>query len=572
MLRSLFSITKERLIFIIPSIVVIAVFAGSIFFFLLPRVRELGIQQKKTEIRNLVDLPLRICAWYESRAASGTMDGEEARRKAAEVIESLRYGEDNKDYFWIVNTEPLLVMHPYREELEGQPVGGYTDKEGNQVFAEMVDTVRERGSGFVTYYWQVRDEEEETGRKLSFVSVFEPWGWIIGTGMYLGEFDRELALMTRSMLFVLLAVALLIAGILGFMVRSGIAVQQGRRFVADELAKSRYYYRQLVELMEEGIAVQDSGGRFTYVNRQFCSMLGYTAQELLHAPVIDFLDEASREVYRRELQEHREGRVRSYNAEWKTADGSRLATIVSPRVLQDGQGRYDGSFAVITNITELTYSEEELSSLLQEKTVLLKEIHHRVKNNLQVIASLFNLQFQNTQDETTKHVLYDSQLRIQTISRVHEFLYESENLRDIDMRAFLEQLVLDVQAVYSSSGSSEISFDLAVDTILLPVDKAVPIGLIMNELVSNALKHAFPPDYVPASGKKVTLFLHAAEHGVVFGVDDNGRGLPPDILQRRSVTLGVELINVLTEQLRGAISFGKGSAGSGSRVEIRLSA
>lgn len=550
----------------------IVIFTVSLFLFFLPQVRDIGIQQKKREIRNLVELPLRICAWYERQAAMGAIDRQEARQKAAEAIRNLQYGSEDKDYFWIVSSEPVLLMHPYREELEGQDVSGYTDTKGNRVFMEMVETVKEDGSGFVTYYWQVRDQREETGRKLSYVSSFEPWGWIIGTGMYIGEFDRQMARITRSMLYVSLAVLLLIAAILLFLTRRGLAVQNGKRAVAAELKRSRYYYQQLVELMEEGIAVQDAEGRFTYLNQQFCSMLGYPAHELLRRPVEEVLEDESRDVYRREVQRHMQGKAIAYKAEWKTADSSRLITIVSPRVLPDSNGNYNGSFAVITNITNLQNTEEELTSLLQEKNVLLKEIHHRVKNNLQVIASLFNLQFQNVQDESTKHVLYDSQLRIQTIARVHEFLYESENLRDIDMQAFLEQLVLDVQTVYSGSSAEEISVDFDAATVFMPVDKAVPIGLIMNELFSNALKHAFPSELSPSPKKKITLFLHSTASGIRFGVDDNGRGLPQDIRQRRSATLGIELINVLTEQLHGDISFTTGTEGKGSKIEIRLSA
>jgi two-component sensor histidine kinase len=169
-------------------------------------------------------------------------------------------------------------------------------------------------------------------------------------------------------------------------------------------------------------------------------------------------------------------------------------------------------------------------------------------------------------------MLHESQLRIQTISRVHEFLYESENLRDIDMQRFLEELVLDIQAVYYEPRVAEINFEIAAEPLALPVDRAVPVGLIMNELVTNAIKHAFPPDLPTNGEKRITLFLRKEASGVSFGISDNGIGIPQEILTRQSLTLGFELIKVLTQQLQGEISVRPGEAGRGSRVEVSLSA
>jgi PAS domain S-box-containing protein len=564
--------------FIIPSVVAIAAFTFSIFFFFLPRVREIGIQQEREAIKELVQLPLNVCACYRRQAQSGVLSEEQAREKAAEVIRGLKYGTRQKDYFWILDTQPVLIMHPYRLELEGQNVADYRDREGNPVFMEMVETVEEQGSGFVTYHWQVREQEEEIGRKLSYVAHFEPWDWIIGTGMYLGEITDELAQITRSMLYVSLTVIAFIAGLLFFLTRQGISVQKGKDNVTAELARSKYYYRQLVELMQEGIGVQDTEGRFTFVNQQLCTMLGYTPEEIIGKKVTDFLREESRDTFLRHASRHREnkhGPSSAYRMEWETKNGTRLTTIVSPRILYNADNEYSGSFAVITNITDLQTTEEELTSLLQEKTVLLKEIHHRVKNNLQVIASLFNLQFQNAEDDRTKSVLYESQLRIQTISRVHEFLYQSENLKDIDMKHFLEQLVLDIKAVYYEHRQLDIDFTMDIDQLSLSVDKAVPVGLIMNELVSNAVKHAFPRADEGSSGterKMVMLFLRNEAYGITFGVADNGRGFPENYSSARSPTLGLELITILTEQLNGDMAVRKGLAHSGSTIEIRIPA
>ena len=268
------------------------------------------------------------------------------------------------------------------------------------------------------------------------------------------------------------------------------------------------------------------------------------------------------------MDKRKSGKEFIYTIEWKTRDGGKIAAVVSPRILYDAQGNPAGSFAVITDVTELKRAEEELRALLQEKTVMLKEIHHRVKNNLQLISSLFSLQYQNISDSDTRNMLYDSQSRIQTMSRIHEFLYQSNNFRDIEMKDFLEQLVFDIETVYLADGKRTITFCIDADTVELSVDRAVPCGLIMNELVSNAVKHAFPLMEAGLEEKRIVLFFKQYGDTIHFGVEDNGKGLPAKARNNGERTLGLELVTVLTEQLRGTITFGSGENGSGSRVEV----
>lgn len=571
-----------RLQFIIPSVLAIAAFSLSLFFFFLPRAREIAVNRKKESITELVELPLHICSSFAEKARSGILDEQEAKRRAAELIREMTYGEG--DYFWIVDTRPVLIMHPYRPELEGEDVSGYRDINGTAVFMEMKEIAEKSGGGFVTYNWQVRGERNDTGRKLSYVAVFEEWDWIIGTGMYLGELDSELDAMTHSMYLVSLAIIFPIVFLILFLGRQGIRVQKRESTAIAELEKSRMKYQQLVELMHEGIAMQNTEGRLILVNRQFCSMLGYRREEILGKRSVDFISDTSRQAFLAEMEKRKQGDESSYEAEWKTKSGERLVTIVSPRILYDSSGTSTGSFAVITDITERMKAQESMSALLREKTILMKEIHHRVKNNLQMISSLFHLQYQNAEDEKSAQILYDSQLRIQTITRVHEFLYQSDNLRDVEMHDFLEQLVYDVTAssevgTGEEGADGEIEFITDVDPLLLSVNRAIPCGLIMNELLTNSVKHAFSPEDGQSTTqgqgqekKRIALFFHREGDAIRFGVEDNGKGIPGDCAESSSQTLGLELVSILTEQLEGENSFRKGEGGRGCRAEVHISA
>ena len=569
------SIVRDRLKLIVPSLLTIIAFVASLFFFFIPRVEDITIEQEREAIRELVSLPLQICSSLAARAEAGEIGQEEARSRAAELIRDMRYGVENKDYFWILDTRPVLLMHPYRSDLEGTDVSDYRDRNGTAVFMEMKEVAEEEGAGYVAYNWQLRDEAKEIGQKLSYVSFFEEWDWIIGTGIYLGEVEAEIAGITRSMIWVSLAVTLGISLMLLSLIRQGFVLQEKKNAAAAELFKSKLQYQQLIELMHEGFAMQDTEGRFSFVNRRFCTMLGYREEEILHKRVADFISDEYRPTFEENMERRKEGGEEGgeapYRVEWKTKGGERLVTLVSPRLYYDAEGTHTGSFAVFTDITDMQRAEEKLTALLQEKTVLLKEVHHRVKNNLQLISSLFSLQYLNTSDEITGSILQDSQMRIQTITRVHEFLYQSESLKDIDIREFLEQLILDISAAFDTATSGEIRFVTEVEALILPLDKAIPCGLIMNELVSNAVKHAFPPGLPLEQDKRVVLFLQKENGSICFGVEDNGRGFPDDFRSRPSRNLGMELVTILTEQLNGEISFQQPVSHGGSKVEIRIS-
>lgn len=199
-------------------------------------------------------------------------------------------------------------------------------------------------------------------------------------------------------------------------------------------------------------------------------------------------------------------------------------------------------------LSERKQAEEELKKSLDEKEVLLKEIHHRVKNNLNVVASLLNLQHSRIETvEQAKEALLSSQNRVQSMSRVHESLYESSDLSSIDIERYISSLIDDLVHLYDTSG--RVSYELDIDELHLDINRAVPFGLILNEVVTNALVHAFPGE----KGGVLRIELHLGSNGAVYTrVTDDGVGLPEQYDEEElSDSLGLELITILTEQLGG---------------------
>jgi PAS domain S-box-containing protein len=300
-------------------------------------------------------------------------------------------------------------------------------------------------------------------------------------------------------------------------------------------------------------------------------MIGYSKDELIGRPLAGFISEEQLGSFLAEMDKRREGKDPVYRTEWIKKDGGIVYTNVSPRILYNENNEPNGSYAVVTDISGLKLAEDELRGLLQEKTILLKEIHHRVKNNLQLISSLFNLQLQNSEDREVKNLLSASQSRILTMCRIHEFLYQSENFREVEMKGFLEHLVYDIQSIFLENDGAAIDFSIHADVTNLTVNRAVPCGLIMNELISNAVKHAVLPEKENQQKPKISVFLFKEKDVICFGVEDDGTGVFSASRHSEKTGTGMRLITVLTDQLGGGIEFKKGNKGRGNRIEITIS-
>ena len=319
------------------------------------------------------------------------------------------------------------------------------------------------------------------------------------------------------------------------------------------LRESEELFRNIFENTVIGLYRTTPSGQILMANPTLVHMLGYTSfEELAQRNLEDegFELEYSRQKFKERMEQ--DGEIIGLESHWVKRDGTSLFVRENARAVRDDRGHivyYEGT---VEDVTDRKKAEEKLKASLQEKEVLLREIHHRVKNNLQVILSLLNLQATYVKDNLYKEMLKESRNRIRSMALIHERLYHSENVASINSREYIRKLVYEVAQSYGMC-DDKISFILDVEDISLGIDAAIPCGLIINELVSNSLKHAFGD-----GNGEITVGLHSVNGSIELTVKDNGVGLPDNINIKDCESLGLRLVTILAEdQLEGTIELVK---------------
>lgn len=224
--------------------------------------------------------------------------------------------------------------------------------------------------------------------------------------------------------------------------------------------------------------------------------------------------------------------------------------LVTASPIKDNTGKLLGSVHIARNITERKKMEEQIKKSLEEREMLIKEIYHRVKNNLMVISSLLNLQARYIKDKKTQDIFKESQNRARSMALIHEKLYQAANLKEIDFGDYVQKLSLELFRTYSDK-SRNINLDFEVENHQLDINTAVPLGLIVNELISNSLKHAFMDN---EKGRIIVKFVKENEK-YIFEVSDDGMGLPENFDIEKNDSLGLRLVISLVDQISGELDY-----------------
>ncbi len=317
------------------------------------------------------------------------------------------------------------------------------------------------------------------------------------------------------------------------------------------LVSSERKYRNLVEASKDLIWRIDPDGNFNFVNSASEKILGFSPDELIGT---SFVPHIHPEKVEETVQIH-SGVIHgksydNFDLTMIRKDGSYRYLSAKAYPMRDVDGNIVGCTGTASDITHILEYQQQLEVSLKEKEVLIKEIHHRVKNNLAVISGLFALQAMSMDDENVVQIFNESQARIQSIATIHEKLYQTNLFTSIEMKSYLKDLLADIQKTFKNTGK-EIDIILKGDEVTLNVNQAVPFGILANELITNSFKYAFPGEM----NGSITLDVRKKDEEVIFTVKDTGIGLPKDFDKIRKDSLGVTLIHSLADQLNGEVNW-----------------
>ena len=328
--------------------------------------------------------------------------------------------------------------------------------------------------------------------------------------------------------------------------------------------ESEQAFRTLAESVPQLVWICNPDGLNVYFNRRWVDYTGLSLEESYgtgwNTPFHPDDKQPAWSAWNRAVER---GGTYRIECRLRRADGSYHWFLTKGVPMRDAAGTIVKWFGTCTDIDELKCAQEEQRRSLMEKDTLLKEIHHRVKNNLQIICSLLNLQEESLTDPAAAAVLKESQQRVRSMALIHERLYSSPKMDEIDFGDYTKAIVRELFNSYGSV-ASHVTSRLDVSPVLLKIDQAIPCGLILNEVVTNALKYAYPKGVAG----EVTVELAETPAGEVqLRISDHGVGLPKGLNWTDAKSLGLRIVNVLTEQM-GATSSLESAAGVTFRLNI----
>jgi PAS domain S-box-containing protein len=326
-----------------------------------------------------------------------------------------------------------------------------------------------------------------------------------------------------------------------------------------EIKKREERYRAIFEGSRDAIFIADENARFVEVNQAACELTGYTKEELLKMRIPDLHEETDLHAYKRYFHRIMNGESILSEAKIIRKNRTKVDTEFSnKRIFLEG---IPYMHTVARDISEWKRDKEKIKASLREKDIMLQEIHHRVKNNMQIIISLMRIQARSIKSPTFTKYLQALQERVYSMSLIHDHFYKKQEFDKINIASYIKELTNHLFYI-SSKKEDQIKINLDLEEILLDLNKAVPFGMLVNEIVTNVLKHAFP------GRKKGELSLRLYRDGnkkIHFLVNDNGIGLPKKVNVENPSTMGFQLIRDLTQQLDGEIQI---ESNRGTKIKV----
>ncbi len=274
----------------LPAVMTLTLFIVALFLILIPYFGKTLLDRKRDSIKQLTQVAWGVLDEAADEVENGHLTLDQAQALAKNRIAAMRYGKDNRDYFWIQDLTPRILMHPYRTDLNNQDVSDYQDAKGKRIFVAFADLVKEQGEGFVSYVWQWMDDPDRMEPKESYIRVFEPWGWLIGTGIYVYDVQAEISNLREHIVKISLVIIFLVMLLLIYLVRQGLLLEQSRDEAEKLLIESVERYKTLSEAATEGaLFIYDN--RCRYANTVMYDLIGCNSDNIELLDISDVFPE-----------------------------------------------------------------------------------------------------------------------------------------------------------------------------------------------------------------------------------------------------------------------------------------
>lgn len=569
----------------VALIMIFIIIVLTIYFF-----RSSLIDLRKQELQRLVMIGRRTVDPYVQEYLEGDLDRESAMDAIIDTVRRMTYEDPTmENYLFMSSYSGEMLVQPFEPEKEGSDQWDLEDSRGKYIIRELVRAARS-GSGYVSYYYPPPDSEIPQ-MKISYVIGIQPLECYIGTGMYIGDIEAVIRSALVPMSITIAVTLLIYMGVFLFLTRPFLAVyrylihkfaavgaEPDRRHLVMDLhrfrnAEARYLVtnfkamitkiaenrreilneRSKLKLLLENLPayafLKDTEFRYVTANKMFCDWVDHSLEELIGKTDYEVFPAERADVLRNE-DEQVLSTLTLFQISEESDGASGQPLFVDKRKLPilDNDGNPVGIIGLAFDISELKAKELRLETSLREKEMLLKEVHHRVKNNLQIISSLLNLQVMTLEDETYRTLLQGSSNRISSMATIHEMLYQSLESDTVEVKSYVEEVTRYLRDVYGV-GSHTVRLIEEITIDVLDLDVSIPLGLIITELVSNSLKYAFPGNRKGT----ISVAMGRRKGSIELVVRDDGIGLPEHVLSGSVDSLGLLLVNSLTEQLRGTL-------------------
>ena len=602
---------------VLPAVLTVILFVLTISWLMLPILEKNLMAKKREMIRELTELAVGTISIYMSREQSGQLTHEEAQAQAVEHLRNLRYGPEGKDYFWINDMHPRMIMHPYRPDLEGSDISHFKDPNGKLLFTEFVKTVKAAGSGYVDYQWQWKDEPDRIVPKISYVKEFIPWKWIVGTGIYVEDVREEIASITRKLTLMYLGILGIIMALSSYIIWHSNRVENARRKAVEDLQKSEQRYRLLAETAQDAIITFDMDGVISYINNAGLSITGHSDAELLGADIKILFPDDRYENLSTYIESNVSGEVENslFETEIANKDGAWIPVEISLSILSEKKTP-TSVFVFARNITQKKEAEKQ-AKLHQEQLfqaakmaslgTLVSGVAHEINNpvtsvmlNAPIIKRVWDSvtpildeYISQRGDIVVGNMSYE-QLRNRMPFLLDDITDGARRVRSIvgDLKDFAQQRPTEMadmvdanrvvkksiglvsNLIHKSTGNFKVRYGDAIPTFKGNTQRIEQV--IINLLVNSCQSL---PDNQRAIAIK-TEFLSEIT-AVVIEVSDEGDGMPEDVLARikdpffttkresGGTGLGLAISDKIIRDHGGSMDF-KSSPGKGTVVKVTI--